>query len=122
MDQADSTIPCFHDPTAGRRQQPRHPSTPPVPAAAAVATTVVTRGRQTDGGVSMSRQVMVVLLCAAKAFAAVPPTSGPDGHGDPLPPGAVTRLGTMHGRYALTWSDRVQLFFSPDGKEVLTHA
>src|SRR4051794_37627318 len=51
----------------------------------------------------MFRQVMVmvVLLCAAEAFAAAPPTSGRDCHGDPL------LRAVFYGRYALTWSDRV---------------
>lgn len=61
----------------------------------------------------MSRPTLVLLALALPGFAADPPRLDPVG--DPLPPGAVSRLGTT--RYTMRgWHH--QVFLSPDGKTV----
>jgi WD40 repeat protein len=62
-------------------------------------------------------------LCPVPAYGVAPPAGGPprDRYGDPLPPGAKARLGTLRLRHALTWgSAHCQLIFSPDGRVLLT--
>ncbi len=57
--------------------------------------------------------VLLAGLPVAGAARAGPPRPGTDRHGDPLPPGAALRLGTVRFRHA---DDLTSLAFSPDGK------
>jgi WD40 repeat protein len=58
-------------------------------------------------------------LAASLSFAAAPPTSGIDLHGDPLPSGARVRLGTIRLRHAHMVSS---VAFSGDGKFLVSAA
>jgi WD40 repeat protein len=59
----------------------------------------------------------LLLEAADQPAAAADQPAGKDAHGDPLPPGALMRLGTLHFRHAgpITF-----VAFPPDGKTVLT--
>jgi WD40 repeat protein len=62
----------------------------------------------------MSRHHISILLLSCLLTAAEPPL---DRHGDPLPPGAIARLGTSRWRHSFTLHAIVP---SPDGKTVAT--
>src|SRR5262249_47969153 len=65
--------------------------------------------------------LMGLLLAGVLDAAAPPPRQGGDRYGDPLPPGAVARLGTVRLRQSLTHgSTHCQLLFSLDGRELLS--
>lgn len=57
--------------------------------------------------------VLIVLLVSSAPATADKPAVRTDRHGDPLPPDAVVRLGTMRLRHG---DEIVELAFSPDGK------
>jgi RNA polymerase sigma factor (sigma-70 family) len=48
------------------------------------------------------------------------PAGRVDLYGDPLPPGAALRLGTVRFRHESNWGDGTGVLFSPDGKTVVT--
>src|SRR4051794_32976872 len=60
---------------------------------------------------------LCLLLALSVAPAAAPPARLVDRYGDPLPPGAVARLGTSRW----SWTDGMRrLFAHPDGKHLLS--
>jgi hypothetical protein len=65
---------------------------------------------------------LVAALIAHTAFAVAPPTKGNDRLGDPLPPGAVARFGTLRLRQPLFTGihPRCRLLFSADGRSLLS--
>lgn len=68
------------------------------------------------------RRVLLVglLVVAASVPAAGPPVGAVDRYGDPLPPGAVARLGTVRfGQHLWFGSGSVQIQYSPDGRAVM---
>jgi WD40 repeat protein len=64
----------------------------------------------------------LALLVTVLVLAPEPPSRlGVDRPGDPLPPGAVMRLGTLSLRHDVTYQNAdMQLIFSPDGKSLLS--
>jgi WD40 repeat protein len=58
---------------------------------------------------------MLLVLLAGAAHGAGPPPRRTDLYGDPLPPGAVARLGTMRLRHA-----HADITFSRDGKQLIS--
>src|SRR5262249_41302871 len=60
---------------------------------------------------------VLALTDAEPARPAAPPPVARDRHGDPLPPGAVARLGTL--RYRLSFSRGLGLGFTPDGEKIV---
>jgi WD40 repeat protein len=62
--------------------------------------------------------VAVFVLTASAARPAAPPWVGRDRYGDPLPAGALARLGTL--RYRLSSSHGLGLGFTPDGEKVVS--
>src|SRR4051812_47365600 len=63
--------------------------------------------------------VFVLLVVAARATAA-DPAPRTDRHGDPLPPGAIARLGTTRLRHVAEAGSGITAMFSPDSRAVLT--
>src|ERR1700720_4941962 len=60
-----------------------------------------------------------LLVLLARPTRAEPPR--PDDHGDPLPPGAVARLGTVRLRHVVRdGSGAACVAFSPDGKTLVS--
>src|SRR5262245_23139048 len=61
--------------------------------------------------------VLTLLMAMTAVHAAAPPAPAVNAHGDPLPHGAIARLGTLRWR---TSGYLTEMAYSPDGKFIAT--